>query len=66
MSRSAVKLQIKELKEIIAEKSKPTIDQAQIDEIKAKIAEAGARAEQASNPINYTHFIFCWSNFTTW
>ncbi len=43
----AVKLQIKELKEIIAEKSKPTIDQAQIDEIKAKIAEAGARAEQA-------------------
>ena len=43
----AVRVQIKELKAEIAEKAKPTVDQAQIDEIKAKLADAAARQEQA-------------------
>ena len=34
----AIKLQIKKLQKDIAEKAKPTIDQAKIDAIKAKIA----------------------------
>ena len=43
----AIKVQIKELKAEIAEKAKPTVDQAQIDDIKAKIAEAVIKQEQA-------------------
>ena len=43
----SIKVQIKELKAEIAEKTKPTVDQAKIDELKAKIVDAQARQEQA-------------------
>eukprot|EP00942_MAST-04A_sp_MAST-4A-sp1_P007329 g7329.t1 len=43
----AVKMELKALKEEIEAKSKPTIDQAKIDDLEAKIADATARAEQA-------------------
>ena len=42
-----IKGEIKKLKKVIADKSKPTVDQAKVDEIKAKIVEAQARQEQA-------------------
>ena len=43
----ALKVAIKNLEKAIAEKSKPTIDQAKVDELEAKIADAQARQEQA-------------------
>ena len=43
----AVKTQLKQLQKEIAEKARPTIDQAKIDEVKAKILEALARQERA-------------------
>ncbi len=43
----AIKNEIKKLKAEIAEKSKPTIDQAKVDELKEKIAEAQAKQDQA-------------------
>ena len=46
-SAKAIKVQIKQLKQEIADKAKPTIDQVKIDEVKAKIADAVARQEKA-------------------
>ena len=43
----SIKIALKALKLEIEEKSKPTIDQAKVDELEAKIADAQARQEQA-------------------
>eukprot|EP00942_MAST-04A_sp_MAST-4A-sp1_P006235 g6235.t1 len=43
----AIKLKLKQLEKDIAEKNKPTVDQAKIDELNAKIADAQSRQEQA-------------------
>ena len=43
----AIKVELKEFEKEIAERSKPMVDQAKIDELTAKIAEAEARQEQA-------------------
>ena len=42
-----IKSRNKNLEKAIAEKSKPTIDQAKVDELEAKIVDAQARQEQA-------------------
>ena len=46
-SAKALKLKLKNLEKEISEKDKPSVDQAKIDEVNAKIADAQARHEQA-------------------
>ena len=47
VTMKSIKNQIKILKAEIAEKAKPTVDQAKIDELKAKLAEAQVKQDQA-------------------